>query len=887
MTRRIPARMPDVRRGLTNGNLPHGARGPAGVLVSTRGRGFTNGNGATNGLTNGLRGRTNGLTNGLKGRTNGLTNGLSTGRGATNGLTNGLRGRTNGLTNGLKGHTSGFTNGTGAVNGLVNGTLRRAIRRNPFGIITQRDARFGVAIIVLALLVLPTLYIIVMTPTTAPSVIAIDGDLRDWGTRFINDSVPSPNADVALERYSAAVQDGGLDLAVQVQGTAFADPDRFAGFYVFIDSDGNPATGYLVRGTGGGIGADEMAVAKGFGGNVTDAALYTLGAGSNQMDWSRWELSDRILGAGPGAHPRDGSSVIGVEMRVPPGEVSLGPDATFLVFATDYNGNATTSSVIFGLSLRALLVTQGPANAGGVVPASGGAFASLTYTMFGTPSVDVTSTSLTKVRGSGDLTSLGTIGVGEGTPETRTIPVTFTTPGDYVIARLDRSGLQLAADIPVTIEGPDIVSYLGTAPTDHRVDGYFGDWDLSHAGSDFMAVDDRNIDIQNYMANRTGSTAFLYADVRGQVLGGTAAPERVIKTAGGAGQGVPSAPPLRTGEDVFVAYIQSNTSRNVGPAILGVRADFYVEVRGFHGRVDSKQAYEWRSGAWALSSKTVEFANDRSRLEASLDLTGVAVGPMMVVIQATDWASLSDTTGIFGPVSHPGGGGTRGAPGLEPLHGTDAALALAPPLSGTPLVDGDCTDAAYSTAGTFSDTGISGKVGTASQYVYVCVDVTGDTTDNATLDKGFIYFDTLHDGGTTPQTDDRRFNVSSDNSTIFQWEGDGTTWVSCSSPDCDSANQAAGAFMSGHEVYEFKIRFANVWGTDSPTDGQRAGFAVRALDNATASYITWGSTDPPSDTSPDTWGHLDIPEFPAIAIPIAVVGTICLVALRRRRSKDS
>jgi hypothetical protein len=87
-------------------------------------------------------------------------------------------------------------------------------------------------------------------------------------------------------------------------------------------------------------------------------------------------------------------------------------------------------------------------------------------------------------------------------------------------------------------------------------------------------------------------------------------------------------------------------------------------------------------------------------------------------------------------------------------------------------------------------------------------------------------------------------------------------------------------------VYEFKIRFANVWGADSPSANARAGFAVRALDIG-GSTFTWGSTNPPADVDPSTWGHLDIPEFQDLVVPVAVVGVIYFVARRRRRNEDS
>src|SRR5207249_2418829 len=172
-----PRRPPRERQGLTNGN---GIPRPSGL---TNGLGRTNGTGRTNGLTNGL-------TNGVSGRTNGLVNGT--------GRTNGTRGRTSGITNGR-----GATNGTGAINGLINGSYKKGLRQNRFGVITHKDLRLGLSIIVLALLLLGPFYLLLSSPTPAsPTRITVDGGLGDWsGIGFLNDTVVASDANVKLRAY--------------------------------------------------------------------------------------------------------------------------------------------------------------------------------------------------------------------------------------------------------------------------------------------------------------------------------------------------------------------------------------------------------------------------------------------------------------------------------------------------------------------------------------------------------------------------------------------------------------------------------------------------------------------------------------------------------------
>ena len=853
------------RLGLTNGNGPPRPVGLTNGLGRGSGTGRTNG--LTNGLTNGVRGRTNGLTNGLTngvGRTNGLTNGLVSGTGRTNGT----RGRTNGLANG-----TGRTNGTGVINGLINGSYRKGLRQNRYGVITHKDLRLGLSIIVLGLLLLGPFYLFLSTPTPrSPTQIAVDGNLGDWaGIPFINDTVASSDANIRLRAYSVLSESSGyLSFAIRVEGVILGDSTGFDGFYVYIDKDLSTSTGYRARE----LGADYLIAVRGGNNTVSSATLYQWTQGAESHNWTAWQWQQEVS-----AH----ASVNSIEVQLAPLDIVLSASHAFLVAATDYEGNEVFGRVHFDENLRALLIQQDVATP--VVPSSGSHFASLTFTAFG-GAVSVVRAPLTKDRGPGTFTQLPGFTVSVGTPLVQNVDVTFTGSdvNNYAVGHVDPAGVQVTGNVSVTVDGPNVVAYLGSAPAGHVTDGYFGDW--TQFSVDTRTVSDRNVDVVNYAGNHTGTTAFVYADVvvLGRIFGGSVAPERIGRPSGG-GQGAPAPPAARTGEDVFRTYIDVDIAAPAGTWVLGVRADYLVDVRGIHGRVVSASAYRW-TGQWTLdASRTVTVAQDRTRMEASLDLSGVATGLMAMSMEATDWNAVSDATGVYNFFQGPGGGGTRGAPVIGPMHGTDAASVEAMPLSGDPIVDGDCSDTVYSDAGTFSDTGISGRAGTSGLYAYICIDVTGDTTSDA-LDQGYIYFDTDHNGGPAPDSNDRRFYVLPVGSIISD-KGDGNQWVACGDPDCDTGNEAAGAFTGGHEVYEFKIAFANVWGTTTPSDGQTAGFAVRAVDITGAATYTWGSTDPPDDLVPETWGHILVPEFSDMIVPIAVVVVIYFIARRRRRDADS
>lgn len=865
------------RRGLTNGN---GIPRPAGLtngLGRTTGTGRTNG--LTNGLTNGVRGRTNGLTNGLASRASGLTNGLVNGTGHTNGMTNGVRGRTNGLTNG-----TGRTNGTGVINGLINGSIRRGLRHNRYGVITQKDLRLGISIVVLFLLLLGPFYLLMSSPPPAsPTQIAVDGALGDWsGIAFLNDTVSSPNADVELRSYSAFLENQYYSFAIRVAGIPLGDPTGVDGFYIFIDKDDNGATGYRARE----IGADYMIGIRGGNNAVSSSALYGFRTTAQTTDWAGWESLDSVRAA---------VSATALEAQLQPGEVDFSTRYSFLVAASDYEGNETMGSVHFDLSRRALQVQQVPT--ADSVTTSNQPIGDLTFTAFGAP-VDVTRVRVTTTHSSATLPDVPAFTVTPATPVTRSLTVVYTPAevNDYVAAHVDPTRVETIGNVPVTVDGPDLVAYLlrfgGTPPTDHRAEGFFGDWTPSALAPDADVARDANVDISRYAANHTvtvspsTSTAFAYADVSGRIFGGSGVVERIEKATGGGGggQGSPGPAVTRVGEDIFRVFIDVDTARpSDGTMALGVRADYRIDITGIYGRIASKTAYQWSGTAWGVSSRTVNAANDLTRMEASLDLTGVATGTMAMAIEATDWRLLSDVSGVYNFLDRPDGG-TRGAPGMDPLDGSGAASVTAFPLSGAPLVDGDCSDGVYAGAGVFSNGNLSGKAGTSGSDVYICIDATIDTTSSGT-DVGYIYFDRNHDGGTAPQTGDRRFYVFSGSTVLISNKGDGAGWVACGT-DCAS-NAAEGKFTGGHEVYEFRIAFTDVWGTSSPNPGQTAGFAVIGFDTTGSNTYTWGSNSPPDDLKPNTWGHIVAPEFHDILVPVTVVGVIYFVARRRRRNADS
>jgi hypothetical protein len=348
--------------------------------------------------------------------------------------------------------------------------------------------------------------------------------------------------------------------------------------------------------------------------------------------------------------------------------------------------------------------------------------------------------------------------------------------------------------------------------------------------------------------------------------------------------------PRRAGEDVLRIYVDTDDRDTVGLAIGNMFADRLMEVRGRVGRITARDLFSWNPATrdWQIASGyTLDVAFVGSQFEASIQAGFLGtLNNASVLFAMSDWTGRGDATDASGLRS-----GTRSSPGIGPLHGTGAATAFANALSSAPAVDGTCSDAVYGEAGIFTDTGIVGYVGTNGGFVYVCVVATLDMTDNGANDFARIYFDRDHDPSGNLSAGDRRFAIASGSGLVTpesrRGNSTGPAWEVCpldaspSAIECFDGNQAEGAFGASQN-YEFKIHYTDVWNTTTPGPNQIAGFAVIVTDAAGPTVWTWGSTEPPADLDPGSWGHLEIPEFPAFAVVAAMVMGLAVVARRRR-----
>ena len=155
----------------------------------------------------------------------------------------------------------------------------------------------------------------------------------------------------------------------------------------------------------------------------------------------------------------------------------------------------------------------------------------------------------------------------------------------------------VAADRPVLLSGGAVRAYVGTAPAGKTVDGWFGDWgpDLQNDTDPARVEPDRDLDRSS--SNRTGTTLFLYADVKGTLLGGAPIPVRRTRWEPGSGPSstAPQFPIRNAGTDVLRVYIDTNSAVAAGLAIHGLRgADLLLEVDGIHGLITKRAAFSNR-----------------------------------------------------------------------------------------------------------------------------------------------------------------------------------------------------------------------------------------------------------------------------------------------------
>ena len=794
-----------------------------------------------------------GVVNGSRGRTNGLAKGI---------------GRTNGLANGV-GRTNGLVNGIGRTNGLVNGVRPPDGRsaRTRFRSVTRRDIRAAYAIFGTSVAIMLILSFLLGTPApTRPAfVFAVDGNFAEWQHVPIN--VDPPNSGPGqgdLLAYAVHAEASQLFVYGKTRSPLF-EGAAVSSVYVLIHDPNK--TGYLAPEL------DAEYVAEIWGWNST--------------------LQGTLLRGWNGAADRDNAS----ELQ-PTGGFAAASVGNQFEMALDRNEIGWDPSIQVAVAARAADVLD----EGAVVGLTPGALAidefPLTNVVSGaTPVLQVKFRALaTDIRV--DRVSFGLVGGGSVQP----LPLPFWITAGQEVTRtvvLDpgsapagqfirlRVGAVTAVSTmngtvaPTTILGPEARVYVQALPTGKTIDGVFNDW--TNTTPDPVDPVPPSLDILASAMSVPGS-GYFYMETRGPILAGSILPERRLPSPPIAG--APPSPPIplprRAGMDVMVAYISTDDRNATGPSVGGISANRKMEVTGRLGTIRSAALFAWNSttSTWDRLPETPNVASAGTQIEASVSAS--FLGPVFnprTVFAMSDWSRTWDLTDVPIRSNAPA---LMGAP--SPLHAVTPDEISATLLANTPAIDGRCASSPgeYLGASIGVNANLQFFVGRRddTQFVYVCIQVTSDITSSKS-DWGELVFDTLHNGGTAPQTDDRLFYVFGNGDNVLKsWQGNGASWDPIC-PACDPGNVGASRF-STNEFYEFKIRYTDVWGTLTPINNQTAGFAIIAFNNPGVLY-TWGGPAV-NENVPDTWGHLfyPIPEFPMPALAAVAVVIPIVRGLRRR-----
>ena len=779
----------------------------------------------------------------------------------------------------VNGH--GLVNGRGRVNGLINGTgfvtggaiaEIRFPRRN----LTPRYAAIGASLLMLFSIAAG----IISEPPVPP--IEVDGDVDDWAVArapsyLMGTATDNPNATI---RSSSVLYDstyGLLFARVQVEGRAFADPSDYDSVYMFVDADGNSTTGYGI----GAIGADNLARISGVGERVEDTRLQRFQA-SDQLNWNGWQPVGSVSAGARGSN---------VEVSVPVDMLDRFDAAEFrVVFAFDDNVRATSvTDVPIGPSRGSVRITQSVV-AGTVAAAPGQQLLELQFEMIGEGPARVQRVNLrTNPPGIpfGSVRQDIVLQTGDVVREVVWVDATTLSQGASVSAGV----ASVEADRPHALAGVEARAYVlqPPPPSMKQIDGLFGDWPvpLPDAG-DPTPADRRSLNILSRDGSVLGTEVFLYARMGGPALEGSPVPQRLQRpqtTSGTGGGGAPAPPPPPlVGYDYVRFYLDTNESEPGGFEASGLQADRYVEVRGREGQVGNASAYRWVGTGWRWDGRASTALGGQD-IEVRVAIPTATFNVTRLVVTSADWRGVVDLTDPVVSRS-----GTKGGLGLVPLHGDSAQTAVAKPLANVPTVDGTCGTSSneYQGADLRSNANVRFLLGSrgSNARLYVCVEVSADTDNDGASDWGELLFDRSHDGGTTPQADDRRFRVTSGSSSLTEQKGDGSGWVSCGG-SCASGNSGSGAFnASTNQTYEFAISLWDVAGSNTTTSTVTVGFAIVAFDSSGSNTYPWGANNV-DENSPNTWGHLEVPEFPQAVGVAAGIALLLVWVRRRRRDRDA
>jgi predicted RNA-binding Zn-ribbon protein involved in translation (DUF1610 family) len=587
---------------------------------------------------------------------------------SAHGLTNGV-GQVNGLgkVNGT-GMASGgaYVNGTGVSSGLGAESKKRSAKH------TSNIIRWQFLAVLIAIIIVISTFVF-LSYSQEKSSVSVDGKFGDWGSvQKFGMYTTAGSAPINVDEWAVSHQSDKVFVYVKVQADMMRSVN-VSSFYLFIDNDNSPSTGYSVSW----IGADYLVELDGWNGSVRSSSVSKYGSGTDHLDWNSWV---RVGSAS--------ASVSGTQLEAS-AELpeALSPNAKLLLLSKD---NLDRNALSYPMPQKGgLLIIKQEAGTGiqadGIVPsASSVAILKLTLSCEGAGgTVDDIVPSVTGATLSFDFQRVS-LSSGGSRVINISVDTSSSAPGTFAEALVSASNVN-SSFAGVNVVGLPARAYVKSAPAAIHIDGAFADWTGKvTTDSDPVPVGDKNIDMNAVGAvNSTASSSF-YVSVLGEMLGGSQVPVSASKPSTGGG-GAIVIPTKKTGEDVLRIYVDSDLSsatgylKMVAPKTVG--ADYLIEVKGIDEVARSGTLYSYSSGQWsAVSGAFVLAENDRQQIELSVSSSSISGSSSIdFIVETTDWRARSD---LATSVPTPGKSLSRftaGSPGIDAwiVDGTKSSAATA------------------------------------------------------------------------------------------------------------------------------------------------------------------------------------------------------------------
>ena len=604
-----------------------------------------------------MNGRTNGMINGIR---NGLVNGLV--NGLTNGSPNGARnGRRNGRTNGI---TNGFVNGAGAVNGFrLSYKQRRLLQPRP----VNMKRKLVIVGVMVAILVAVPFALVYSFPSDR---VEIDGYFMDWlKAQVYEDSPDSPDPDIALMAYAMKRDSRGSYFYIKTQGDILRGMDDGAdGFYIFIDRDNDPSTGYSVRG----LGADALVSVIGWNYSLESAETYYFNSTAGRDDFAGFKWASGVTASFRGDEMELASSAI-VNSLSRVAIVARHTNLTSDWSEVNFRTRGTSLLVVEDHDAPDVMIGTGDRHVLSVDISGKGPRTKVQYLTFDILG-NLTPTYLKAYEGqrllgvSEDKTIDLIEPMAIGTGDVRRIDILATIPFGYFSASFglclnSTAGLGVDGNttwLKETVQTGSMLSYIGAAPSNITIDGAFADWSSRVPISDALgdAYSDKtddftsgDVDINTVKVASTTDVASFYMSVNGTMLGGSSVPSSLVRWVrpGTPAENVTEISLPMYGSDFAFVFIDTDLNQSTGFEIGG--SEVAIAVLGKGNSIISSEVFGYENETWVVRG-SVEAAIDRFQLEmlgayAALGL--VSGQTYTVTFMAQDWSGRMDEVALALP----------------------------------------------------------------------------------------------------------------------------------------------------------------------------------------------------------------------------------------------